>query len=89
MSCDRYQTRGGIAVHRDVRELPYPGGTDALARTLDRRRGVLLSSICGPQTLSRSTRPLASTTWPLFFSASSPLAVFSLPCTCSAALASR
>ncbi|WP_395708919.1 anthranilate synthase component I [Reyranella sp.] len=44
MSCDRYQTRGGIAVHRDVRELPYPGGTDALARTLDRRRGVLLSS---------------------------------------------
>ena len=35
------------------------------------------SSICGPQTLSRSTRPLASTTCVL--SASSALAVFSLP----------
>ena len=44
MSCDCYQTRGGIVVHRDVEELPYPGGTGALARTLDRRRGVLLSS---------------------------------------------
>jgi len=44
MSGDHYQTRGGVLVHRDVQELPYPGGTDALARALDRRRGVLLSS---------------------------------------------
>lgn len=44
MSCDNYQTRGGIVVHREVQELPYRGGTDALARTLDRRRGALLSS---------------------------------------------
>ncbi|MGD9880877.1 MAG: anthranilate synthase component I [Reyranella sp.] len=44
MTCDHYQTRGGVLVHRDVQELPYPGGTDALARALDRRRGVLLSS---------------------------------------------
>lgn len=44
MSGDHYQTRGGVLVHRDVLALPYPGGTDALARALDRRRGVLLSS---------------------------------------------
>ncbi|HEX2885523.1 anthranilate synthase component I [Vineibacter terrae] len=44
MADDQYQTRGGILVHRDVQALPYPGGTDALARALDRRRGVLLSS---------------------------------------------
>src|SRR5215831_13630312 len=44
MSGENYQTRGGVLIHRDVQELPYPGGTDALARTLDRRRGVLLSS---------------------------------------------
>lgn len=44
MSCDHYQTRGGILVHRDVEQLAYPGGTDVLARALDRRRGVLLSS---------------------------------------------
>jgi anthranilate synthase len=44
MSGDHYQTRGGILIDRDVQEIPYPGGTDALARTLDRRRGVLLSS---------------------------------------------
>lgn len=44
MSCDHYQTRGGIVVQRDVQELPYPGDTGALARRLDRRRGALLSS---------------------------------------------
>jgi anthranilate synthase len=44
MSGLTYQTRGGIAVHRDVQEIPYPGDTHALARRLDRRRGVLLSS---------------------------------------------
>ena len=44
MSGDHYQTRGGVLVHRDVQELSYPGDTDALARTLNRRRGVLLSS---------------------------------------------
>lgn len=44
MSCDHYQTRGGVQVHRDVQEIPYPGDTGALACALDRRRGVLLSS---------------------------------------------
>ncbi len=44
MAGDHYQTRGGVLVHRDVQVLAYPGGTDALARALDRRRGVLLSS---------------------------------------------
>src|SRR6516164_147396 len=44
MSGDHYQTRGGVLIHRDLQEFDYPGGTDALARTLDRRRGVLLSS---------------------------------------------
>jgi anthranilate synthase len=44
MSGDHYQTRGGVLVERDVQALTYPGDTAALARTLDRRRGVLLSS---------------------------------------------
>jgi len=44
MSADRYQTRGGILIDRYVQELPYPGDAGALARTLNRRRGVLLSS---------------------------------------------
>ncbi len=39
-----YQTRGGIVVHRQVREIPYPGDTASLAERLDRQRGVLLSS---------------------------------------------
>src|SRR5215470_14055704 len=44
MSGENYQTPGVVLIHRDVQELPYPGDTDALARALDRRRGVLLSS---------------------------------------------
>src|ERR1700748_1208067 len=43
------------------------------------------SSFCGPHTLSRSTRPLASTAWLL--PSSSLREVFSLPCTAEAAAA--
>ncbi|HXP97929.1 MAG TPA: anthranilate synthase component I [Telmatospirillum sp.] len=44
MSQHSYQTRGGIAVHRSVEPIVYPGDAPALARRLDRQRGVLLSS---------------------------------------------
>ena len=39
-----YRTRGGIVVHREVYEIPYPVDTTALTERLDRQRGVLLSS---------------------------------------------
>lgn len=39
-----YQTLGGLTVHKQVVSLPYGQGTAALARRLDRQRGVLLSS---------------------------------------------
>jgi hypothetical protein len=55
-----------------------------MAFTVKSRRAA--SSSCGPQTLSRSTRPLASTA--CFMLASSPLLVRSLPDTCSAAVLS-
>ncbi len=44
MSHDSYLTRGGIAVHRSVQTIPYPGNTEGLAARIDRHRGVLLSS---------------------------------------------
>lgn len=44
MSSDSYRTNGGITVHRDAEALPYPHDMTSLARTLDVRRGVLLSS---------------------------------------------
>jgi anthranilate synthase len=44
MSQHSYQTSGGIAVHRTVETVAYPGDAQALARRLDGRRGVLLSS---------------------------------------------
>jgi anthranilate synthase len=33
-----------MVIHREVRQIPYPGDTAALAGRLDRQRGVLLSS---------------------------------------------
>lgn len=39
-----YQTRGGITVHRQSEETEPEGAREALARRLDRQRGVLLSS---------------------------------------------
>jgi anthranilate synthase len=42
-----YTTRGGIAVHRTVEELPYGGpDAEALVDALDARRGLLLASTC-------------------------------------------
>lgn len=39
-----YQTRGGITVHRHTEAAEAEGAREALARRLDRQRGVLLSS---------------------------------------------
>ena len=44
MSSDSYRTNGGITVHRDAETLAYPYDLTSLARKLDVRRGVLLSS---------------------------------------------
>ena len=44
MSSNSYRTNGGITVHRDAETLAYPYDLTSLARTLDVRRGVLLSS---------------------------------------------
>lgn len=44
MTTDEYVTRGGIRVSRDVQDVPVAGATEQLVDSLDRRRGVLLTS---------------------------------------------
>ena len=44
MSRDSYRTNGGITVHRDAETLAYPHDLTTLARALDQRCGLLLSS---------------------------------------------
>lgn len=44
MPTDSYKTNGGIVVRREVQTLSYPFDLPALAKRLDERRGVLLSS---------------------------------------------
>lgn len=39
-----FQTQGGLTIRREVLDLPHGDAVDALARRLDRQRGVLLSS---------------------------------------------
>ncbi len=39
-----YSTRGGISIERQTVDADYAGGTTALSKTLDRKRGVLFSS---------------------------------------------
>ncbi|WP_394841166.1 anthranilate synthase component I [Pendulispora brunnea] len=41
---DDYRTKGGITVHREREDIPYPNDIQLLAARLDKRRGVLLSS---------------------------------------------
>ena len=44
MSAERYVTRGGIAVHRTIDEVPIDGAIEPLIDALAGRRGVLLAS---------------------------------------------
>jgi anthranilate synthase len=44
MTADRYQTRGGIVVHRDVEILEVDGAIEPVLDGLDDRRGVVLAS---------------------------------------------
>src|SRR5262245_33052239 len=41
---DRYVTRGGIAIDRQVEDIPVPGAIEPLLDALDQRRGVVLAS---------------------------------------------
>jgi len=41
---DRYETKGGIRVHRTVEQIAVPGAVEPLLDALDSRRGVLLAS---------------------------------------------
>jgi anthranilate synthase len=44
MSTDRYVTRGGVTVHRQVDDIPVDGAIEPILEALDERRGVLLAS---------------------------------------------
>jgi anthranilate synthase len=44
MQAERYVTRGGIAVHRTIEDLPVDGAIEPVIDALDSRRGVLLTS---------------------------------------------
>jgi anthranilate synthase len=44
MTSDSYQTRSGLRVLREARDLPYERATESLTAALDVRRGVLFSS---------------------------------------------
>ena len=44
MSQERYVTRGGIAVHRTIEDIPIAGAIEPVIDALDTRRGALLTS---------------------------------------------
>ena len=44
MSRERYVTRGGIAVHRTIEDIPIAGAIEPVIDALDTRRGALLTS---------------------------------------------
>jgi anthranilate synthase len=44
MQTERYVTRGGIAVHRTIEDIPIAGAIEPVIDALDTRRGVLLTS---------------------------------------------
>jgi anthranilate synthase len=44
MTTDRYVTRGGVGVVREIEEMPAPGAIDPVLGALDARRGALLAS---------------------------------------------